>query len=257
MSGLADHTKEVILVAVVAVVLLSTSGLMASELRKPSREYMCAVSLVKTAWGSGSITCQVNNVVVFNDHVEVNGQPITVNLYTGETVAGGSVVKKKTFESTEQNIKHAALYAIAEEVRKCWLSIGEGKTDILPSNWWPERDYFCVHCADLRFDESVSLERVEGILPYLETAPIGKTNYGDLTYAEYLTEGGDLKERFGIHTVESNKIVSKDHIDTRDMYYIDAVVGSTTWYYYQVIGETYKVEISPLNAEQICPVTVN
>jgi hypothetical protein len=72
--------------------------------------------------------------------------------------------------------------AVAEELRKCWYMMAEGKRNIFENEWFGI-DNTCIVCSEIEFNDELKGSRYSGLVNYLNS---NKIPNGEITYNDYL-----------------------------------------------------------------------
>ncbi len=163
--------QEALLIVILAVVVLLVfwpiSKSFASLLKKDAEIEECRLSVLSHSSSIGKkavpLKCPRREVILSEKKIKINNEVETKYSF------------KKLDDETVNKL-------VAEELRKCWYKMGEGKINVFNNNLLAGNKRVCILCASIKFDSSVTQSRFTGIEEYLNN----KIPKSDITYSDYL-----------------------------------------------------------------------
>jgi hypothetical protein len=232
--GIQKSLVNLIYTIIVIGVLALFISMFLQMLLGEASDTTCTASLVASAYKDTPIQCHVNDIVVYPDHIEKDGKIMKVFLESGSAVT--------RFDPTDENLKAAVKYVMAEEFKRCWENIGQGKGRILPANmigysnkksFWSSMESYCLLCSDIIFHDSVNTKIIPGIFEYLQKTQIRETTYNGQKYHDFLQKDNpDNRFYFGsdLSDVSSIDKMKTMRMDTDEEYYLYAHIGQPSFF---------------------------
>ena len=217
-----SETMVILLIFVLgAIILFNFSGKLSTFFKEDSDIETCRLSVlaqsqtrnipVVNVGTPGTIVpldCPRRILKVFEDKVEIKDKKST---------------KYKFKKLSEDDINNL----VAEELRLCWYRMAEGKRNIFENSWIFGDPYTCLICSEIQFDDELKGKSYGGLLEYLKSRKIPKS---DISYFAYL-----IRSQNNIHLLwgrlpwaqwtpwgygTTDKIDKDDKINTNDKYSI-------------------------------------
>lgn len=168
----------VLLIFVIGALILLTFGYsLANQLKEDTDIETCRLSVLAQAElrkvpviGISSpktivpLDCPRRKIKIFEDKVEIDKK------------------KLKRYKFNQLN-REDVNRILAEELRLCWYKMAEGTKDVFEYDWLVSLKNVCLICAEIEFDKELNEQSFDGLLDYLKSNNLPKS---DITYFNYL-----------------------------------------------------------------------